>query len=74
MSLPKLSYKTNTPSEMPIVTKTMNQIGPCVYTRYNEKMYKKHVRLGDELHFSFGDYDIVFFFFKFIPSMPFPNR
>ena len=27
---------------MPIVTKTMNQIGPCVYTRYNENMYKKH--------------------------------
>ena len=42
ISLPKLSYKTNTLSGMSIVTKTMNQIGPCVYTRYNENMYKKH--------------------------------
>ena len=62
ISLPKLSYKTNTPSGMSIVTKTMNQIGPCVYTRYNENMYKKHVGLGDELHFSFSDYNIVIFF------------
>ena len=73
ISLPKLSYKTNIPSEMPIVTKTMNQKGPCVYTRYNENMYKKHVGLGDELHFSFDDCSIVFFLLKFIPSMPFPN-
>ena len=40
ISLPKLSYKTNLSSGMPIVTKIMNQIGPCVYTRYNENMYK----------------------------------
>ena len=40
--LPKLSYKTNTSSRMPIFTKTMNQIGSCVYIRYNENMYKKH--------------------------------
>ena len=40
-SLPKLSYKTNTLSEMPIVTKTMNQIGPCVYISYNENVYHK---------------------------------
>ena len=63
ISLPKLSFKTNTPSGMPIVIKTMNQISPCVYTRYNENMYKKHVGLGDVLHFSFGDCGIVIFFF-----------
>ena len=28
---------------------------------YNENMYKKHVGLEDELHFSFDDYDIVIF-------------
>ena len=72
ISLPKLSYKTNTPSGMSIVTKTMNQIGPCVYTRYNESMYKKNVGMGDELHFSFGNCRIVIFL-KFILSMPFPN-
>ena len=41
ISLPKLSYKTNTPSGMLIVTKTMNQIGHCVITMYKENMYKK---------------------------------
>ena len=56
------TYKTNTPSGMPIFTKTMNQIGPYVYTRYNENMYKKLVGLGDELHFSFGDCITVIFF------------
>ena len=51
ISLPKLSYKTNTQSGMSIVTKIMNQISPCVYSMYNQNMYKKHVGLGDELHF-----------------------